>query len=139
MSISQQPSCPVPEQTSNSETAKNDQKSIQIDSTEFVDVPPGEDIELNQTIKILLESSGFELRDPQMVTIVENALSQKLDVIFAYARFLGGMQESKEQNELHLSQLKPALNEENIHIDRPEFVLEQPNLKMTTRRTKIGK
>lgn len=136
MSLSQQNSDPIPEQTPNPE---NEQNALNPDTAEFVDVPPGEDIDLNQTLKILLESSGFELRDPQMVTVVENALAQKLDVIFANARFLGGMQESKEQNELHLSQLKPALNEEDIHIDRPEFVLEQPNLKMTTRRTKIGK
>lgn len=129
----------IPDQVPTSDAINNDQKNFMPDSTEFVDVPPGEDLELNQAIKILLESSGFELRDHQMITVVENALSQKLDVIFSNARFLGGIQESKEQNELHLSQLKPALNEEDIHIDRPEFVLEQPNLKMTTRRTKIGK
>lgn len=130
---------PIPEQMPINESVKNDQQNSHTDTAEFVDVPPGEDPELNQTIKILLESSGFQLKDPKMITVVENALTQKLDSIFANARFLGGIQDSKDQKELHLLQLKPALNEEDIHIDRPEFVLEQPNLKMTTRRTKIGK
>lgn len=130
---------PIPEQTQTNEPVKNGQENLQANAAEFVDVPPGEDPELNQTLKILLESSGFQIKDPRIITVVENALAQKLDAILANTRFLGGIQESKDQKELHLLQLKPALNEEDIHIDRPEFVLEQPNLKMTTRRTKIGK
>ena len=103
------------------------------------DVGVGEDNDLNNVIRILLESSGFEVKDPEIVPIVEKALRQKLDVILANTKFFAGVQENGNIPELRLAQLKPALNEENIAIDRPEFVLEQPNSKMTTRRTKIAK
>ncbi|OHT08554.1 hypothetical protein TRFO_22897 [Tritrichomonas foetus] len=121
----------IAQQPQNSFTASQQPESL--------DVPIGADPDLNKVIQMLLESSGFEIHDPNLINLVEKALCQKIDIICANARSFAGVQETGEPRELHLSQLKPALNEERISIDRPEFVLEQPNSKMTTRRTKIGK
>jgi hypothetical protein len=100
----------------------------------FEDVPPGEDQELNDAIRIMLATSGFELRDPESIRLVELALRKKLEMIAANAHFYAGIQDGERSKALQLSQLKPALNEANIRIDRPDFIVEQPQSKIATRR-----
>lgn len=127
---------PPPENPNNTETTQpNTTESI-----ENYEIPIGEDPQLNRTIQLLIETSGFELHDQTMIPFIEKALTQKLDSILANCRLRTSGQDSSDATKLSLSEVKQALNESGrISIDRPEFILEQPNSKMTTRRTKVGK
>jgi hypothetical protein len=100
----------------------------------FEDVPPGEDQELNDAIRMMLATSGFETSDPESIRLVELALRKKLEMVAANAHFYAGLQDGERSRVLQLNQLKPALNEANIRIDRPDFIVEQPQSKIFTRR-----
>lgn len=108
--------------------------------TNMEDITIGADSELNEAIRIILSTSGFETDDPQVFHQVELSIRKKLETICSNARFYAGTQEDPHDAQvLQLAQLKPALNEQQIRIDRPDFILEQPQSKMTTRRTRSEK
>jgi hypothetical protein len=100
----------------------------------------GSDLELNEAIKIILGSAGFQVEDLEVIRMVERAMRKKLAVIASNCHFCyGGSQDEAQSKFLQLSQLKLALAEEHIRVDRPEFILEQPQSKMNTRRSKQTK
>ena len=105
----------------------------------FVDKPIGGDPELNEAIKVILSASGFETESQEAIKLVELALRKKLEQIAARAHFHAGADEEDNGKLLNLQKLKQALSDEKIAIDRPEFILEQPQSKMSTRRSKGGK
>lgn len=98
--------------------------------------PAGTDVELTEAIQIMLQASGFETNDVEVLKMVECALRSKLERIAANAHLAGGQE---HENELTMKPLKEALNGEKIRIDRPIFILEQPQSKMSTRRSKNSK
>jgi hypothetical protein len=98
------------------------------------DPSTGEDPELTEAIRLTLASSGFDLDDPEALKLVELALRKKLEMIAANAHFYAGSQSADSGKTLQLSHLQPALAEAKIRIDRPEFIVEQPQSKMATRR-----
>lgn len=103
------------------------------------DVPLGADQDLNEAIKIMLSVSGFETDDPEAIKMVEMALRWKLRRISANAHFCAAGQEGDQEKVLSLQHLKRALKDDGIRIDRPEFILEHPQSKMSTRRSKTSK
>ncbi|OHT13384.1 hypothetical protein TRFO_16479 [Tritrichomonas foetus] len=97
--------------------------------------PVGSDADLNEAIKIVLATNGFEANDPEIINLVEIAIRKKLELITANVNFYAKMgQDNSENKFLQLSDLKQALNEEKIKIDRPEFILQQSQTKNTSRR-----
>jgi hypothetical protein len=97
------------------------------------DQEAGEDPDLNEAIRIVLEYSGFEVDDLEAIKLVEWALRKKIDTIAENAHFYAGRQ-GCEPNLLQLRQLKPALADANIQIDRTDFLVEQPQSKSTIQR-----
>jgi hypothetical protein len=101
---------------------------------EYEEKPAGEDQELTEAIRLTLASSGFEVDEPEVIKIVELALRKKLETIAANAHFYAGAQSADSGKVLQLGQLRLALAEAKIRIDRPEFIVEQSQSKMATRR-----
>ena len=99
----------------------------------MTDSPPiGSDPDLNEAIKIILATNGFKVSDPEIVSLVEIAIRNKLEIITANAHFYA-RKERKDTDDkfLYLSHLKQALTEEKIKIDRPEFIIQQSATKNT--------
>lgn len=102
--------------------------------------PFGADPELSEAIKMILASTGFECDDPESISLVEAAIRKKIEIIISNAHIYSYSQDSSsDQSVLTLQQLKSALAEEKVRIDRPDFIVEQTQSKVTARRAKIGK
>lgn len=110
--------------------------------SEFEATPIGADPDLNEAIKIVFETVGFEVNDPEDIKLIESAIRKKLYTIIANAKFHAGYaaslspQQKETDKALHLTDLKKALQEEKIKIDRPEFILQQPQSKIANKRSR---
>jgi hypothetical protein len=100
----------------------------------FEDTPPGGDQDLNDAIGVMLATAGYHTNDPESIRLVELALRKKLEMIAANAHFYAGLHDGKRSKVLQLAQLKPALGEANIRVDRPDFIIGMPQAKTVTRR-----
>lgn len=103
---------------------------------------PGTDPDLNEAIKIVLATSGFEVNDLDDIKLIELAVRNKLHSITQNAKFHArydsnpAQQTDIDEKNLRLTDLKQALNEEKIKIDRPEYILQQPQTKNVSKRSK---
>lgn len=110
--------------------------------SEFEASPIGSDPDLNEAIRIVLATVGFEVDNLEDIMLIECAIRQKLDTITANAKFHaqyapGSLpQQEVDEKTLRLIDLKRALIEEKIKIDRPEFILQQPQSKIGNRRSR---
>ena len=94
----------------------------------------GSDPELNEAIKQILESTGFECNDMEAISLIEAAIRKKIEIVISNANIYSYSQEnSTDKKVLNVQQLKSALNEEKVRIDRPDFIVEQTQLKANTR------
>lgn len=111
--------------------------------SEFEATPIGADPDLNEAIKIVLATVGFEVDDLEDIKLIELAIRKKLETITANAKFharyastSSPQQQEVDEKTLRLIDLKRALQEEKIKIDRPEFILQQPQSKIGNRRNR---
>jgi hypothetical protein len=98
---------------------------------------PGEDLEHNEAIKIILAASGFEVNDSESVKLLSfpSARNWKQLQSTLISMWASKTTSRAEQSKgLQLSHFKPALNEADICTDRPDVIVEQSEPKMTTRR-----
>lgn len=105
----------------------------------FSDRPVGGDPDVTEAIKTLLGASGFDTDNSEAIGLLEFSLRKKIEKIASNCHFHCGSEDPESEKVLTLEKLKMALKDEGFTVDRPEFILEQPQSKMSTRRSKSGK
>ena len=113
----------------------------------FDNLPPGTDPELNEAIKAIFDTAGFEITDNEELKQIEIAIRQKLTRIILNAKFQARQNSLPSEpvtTDLNLRDLKQALQDENkedeiIKIDRPDFILQQSQVKNQTKRSQKPK
>ena len=92
----------------------------------MAETPLGSDQYLNETIKDILATSGFETNDPEVLKLVEWAMRQKIYDIARNIDFMSKQGDEETQTKLEFSDLTSALLKitKPIQIDRPDFIQE---------------